>query len=144
MAVGGTVRLVVAGAADVDTDELETLTAQLRRRLLELDVDDVRLARSDGPVPDGAKPGELLSVGVLAVTLAPAVIRPVLRLVEAWMTSRPVRTVTVEWDGRTLELGAATPEQQERLLTAFLEGGRAPSDVSSATSEEPPARDQRA
>ncbi|MGW6405274.1 hypothetical protein [Streptomyces sp. NPDC055134] len=134
-------RLVVSGAVDVDAEELDLLTAQLRRRLLELDVDGVRLAGSDRPVPEGAKPGELLTVGALAVTLAPTVIRPALRLVETWMSSRPVRTVKVEWDGRTLELGAATPEQQERLLTAFLEGSRAESDASPATAEEPSARD---
>ncbi|MGH1554536.1 hypothetical protein ACRAWF_29230 [Streptomyces sp. L7] len=112
MAAGGTMRLVVPGAADVDAEELDRLTAQLRRQLLELDVDDVRLARSDGPVPEGAKPGELLSIGALVVTLAPTVIRPALRLLETWMTSRPVRTVKVEWDGRTLELGAAAPSSR--------------------------------
>jgi len=141
MATGSGMRLVVSGAADVRPEELEDLTRQLRRRLLELDVDDVWLARSDGPVPEGAKTGDLLTAGTLAVTLAPTLIRPALRLVETWMRGRPVRTVKAEWDGRTLELGHATPEQQQRLLEAFLEGPRAPSDDASRTAEEPPSQE---
>ncbi|WP_329352903.1 hypothetical protein OG226_48995 [Streptomyces sp. NBC_01261] len=39
----------------MDAEELVTLTLQLRRRLLELDVDDVRLARSDRSAPDATK-----------------------------------------------------------------------------------------
>ncbi|MFJ3302527.1 hypothetical protein ACIPSA_05300 [Streptomyces sp. NPDC086549] len=120
MAAGSGMRLVVSGGADVDQEELDELTAQLRRRLLELDVDDVRVGRSDGPVPEGAKPGELIAVGALAVSLAPAVLRPALRLVETWMRNRPVRTVKVDVDGRTLELNHATAEQQQRLVEAFL------------------------
>lgn len=112
--------LVVSGETDVDQEELAQLTAQLRRRILELDVDDVRTARSDEGMPEGAKTGELMAVGTLAVGLAPTVLRPVLRLVETWMQSRPVRTVKVDVDGRVLELGHASPEQQQRLVEAFL------------------------
>ncbi|MFC8092340.1 hypothetical protein [Streptomyces sp. NPDC057301] len=115
-------RLVVAGEADVDAAELEALTSQLRQRLLELDVDTVRLERSDEAVPEGAKPGELLAVGALAVSLVPAVLRPALRLIETWMQNRPVRTVKVEIDGRVLELGHASKEQQQLLVDAVLHG----------------------
>jgi hypothetical protein len=122
MAAIDSMRLVVSGEADVDQDELDELAAQLRRRLLELDVDDVRVGRSDGTVPEGAKPGELIAVGALAVSLAPAVLRPALRLVETWMQNRPVRTVKIEVDGRVLELGHATAQQQQRLVESFLSG----------------------
>lgn len=122
MAADSGMCLVVSGETDVDQEELDELTTQLRQRLLELAVDDVRVGRSDEAVPKGAKPGEILAVGALAVTLAPAVLRPALRLVETWMQNRPVRTVRVEIDGRTLELGHATAEQQQRLVEAFIEG----------------------
>ncbi|MFE0326875.1 hypothetical protein ACFW08_08745 [Streptomyces sp. NPDC058960] len=124
MAAASTVHLVVSGEVDVDQEELDELTTQLRRRLLELDVDDVRLGRSGEVVPEGAKPGEVIAAGALAVSLAPAVLRPVLRLVETWMQNRPVRTVKVDIDGRTIELGHASAEQQERLVDAFLEDVR--------------------
>ncbi|MGR6970521.1 hypothetical protein ACU639_13075 [Streptomyces cynarae] len=121
MAAASSMRLVLCGAADVDQEELDELTLQLRRRLLELDLDDVRVERSGAPAPEGAKPGDLIAVGALAVTLAPAVLRPTLRLVETWMQNRPVRTVKFDIDGRTLELAHASPEQQRRLVDAFLE-----------------------
>ncbi|MGW3723726.1 hypothetical protein [Streptomyces sp. NPDC000851] len=104
----------------MDAEELDALTGRLRQLLLELDVDDVRPVRDGGEAPAGAKPGELLAVGALAVSLAPALLRPALRLVETWMQTRPVRTVKVELNGHSVELGNATPEQQQRLVDAFL------------------------
>lgn len=121
MAVAARMRLVLSGGDELDQEELGALTAQLRQRLLELDVDDVRLERSGGAPPPGAKSGGLLTVGALAVTLAPAVFRPALRLVETWLQNRPVRTVKVDVDGRTLELGHASPAEQRLLVEAFLE-----------------------
>ncbi|MFC0600218.1 hypothetical protein [Streptomyces palmae] len=139
MAATDRIRLTVSGESDVDQEELGELTAQLRRRLLELEVDDVRTVRRDGDVPEGAKPGELIAVGALAVSLAPAVLRPVVRLVETWIQNRPVRTVKIETDGRVLELGHASPEQQQRLVDAFLEGiPTTPGDPSARGGGEPP------
>ncbi|MFF7975686.1 hypothetical protein [Streptomyces sp. NPDC007905] len=151
MGAASSMRLTVSGAADVDREELDELTRQLRRRLLELDVDDVQVGRAEGNVPDGAKPGELLAAGALVVSLAPAVLRAALRVVETWMQNRPVRTVTVDIDGRTIELRHASTEQQERLVNAYLEGvaprtapvedSPAPGAPTGATGErvEPPA-----
>lgn len=116
----GTVRLTVAGGADVDDEELDALTAQLRQALLELEVDDVRAGRAAGGAPEGAKPGEAVAVGVLAVTLAPVVLRSVVRLVEAWLQNRPVRSVRLELAGRSLELGDATDAEKQVLIEAFL------------------------
>lgn len=118
-------RVVVTGGRDADADELAFLTGQLRRRLLELDVEDVRHERSGLSAPQGAKSGELIAVGALVVSLAPTLLPPVLGLVETWMRSRPVRTVKIEADGRVLELGHASPEQQQRLVEAFLAGAEA-------------------
>ncbi|MFJ9584506.1 hypothetical protein [Streptomyces acidicola] len=126
--MGSTPHFVVLGEADVDMEELDSLTTELRRLLLELDVEDVRRVRSDGRPPEGAKPGELLTVGALAVSLAPAVLLPALRLVETWIQSRPIRMVRVELDGRSIELGHATSEQQQRLVDAFLEDAGTPRD----------------
>ncbi|MFG2208803.1 hypothetical protein [Streptomyces sp. NPDC048638] len=132
--------LVVSGGIDADQEELDELTSHLRRRLLELDIDDVRPVRPGGDIPEGAKPSELIAVGALAVSLAPMTLRPVLHLVETWMRNRPVRTVKVDVDGRVLELGHATPEQQQRLVEAFLEEIRtAPDEPSAQGGGQPPA-----
>ncbi|MHC3470408.1 hypothetical protein ACYF6T_17025 [Streptomyces sp. 7R007] len=128
--MGNRMCVVLSGEADVDREELDTLTRQLRQRLLELDVDDVRPEAAGEPAPEGAKPGEVVTVGALVVTLAPAVLRPALRLLETWLTSRPVRTVRVEVDGHVLELGHASEEQQQLLTEAYLEKLRADSGES--------------
>jgi hypothetical protein len=127
----GTLRLTVAGGADVDDEELDSLTRQLRLALLESEVDDVRAGRAPGGGPAGAKSGEAVALGVLSVTLAPVVLRSVVRLVEAWLQNRPVRSVRLELDGRSLELGDATDAEKQRLIEAFLDASppaRGPAD----------------
>ncbi|MFK0295278.1 hypothetical protein ACIQU6_33075 [Streptomyces sp. NPDC090442] len=112
--------LGLTGASDTDPEELSALTEQLRRALLELDVDDVRLARGGAPAPAGAKPAEAIAVGALVVTAAPVLVRQVLNLVDTWLRNRPVRTVTVELDGGKIELTNASREDQGRLIDAFV------------------------
>jgi hypothetical protein len=110
--------------ADVDADELAALGLGLRRRLLdETDVEDVRWVRA-GAVPCGAKSVEAIEVGALVVSAAPAVWRGVLDVVQTWLRGRPVRSVKVELDGRSIELTGASPEQQRLLVAEFLRAGR--------------------
>ncbi|NEB01047.1 hypothetical protein [Streptomyces sp. SID13726] len=107
------------GSADSDLVELDELTAQLRAELLELDVDRVDTVRVD-EAPAGSKPGEAVALGVLAVTLSPIALRGVLRLLETWMTNRPVRKVRVELGDDSIELEQASAEDQRRLVDAFI------------------------
>ncbi|MFI0154993.1 hypothetical protein [Streptomyces lydicus] len=124
--------LDLAGASDTDAEELQSLAEQLRRALLELDVEDVQLARRSAAVPEGAKPGEALAVGALVVTTVPLLVRQVLQLVDTWLRNRPLRGIKVELDGESIELGHASVEDQRRLIDAFVEAktrqaGTAPS-----------------
>ncbi|KOG38532.1 hypothetical protein [Streptomyces decoyicus] len=112
--------LDLTGASDTDADELQLLAEQLRRALLELDVEDVQLSRQDGAAPEGAKPGEVIAVGALVVTTVPLLVRQVLQVVDTWLRNRPLRSVTVEIDGDTIELGNASAEDQRRLIDAFV------------------------
>ncbi|WP_148589043.1 effector-associated constant component EACC1 [Streptomyces sp. WAC01526] len=116
----GKLTLDLAGAPDTDTEELRSLAEQLRRSLLELDVDDVQFARGGAAAPEGAKPGEAIAAGVLVVTAAPLLVRQVLQLVDTWLRHRPLRGVRVELDGDTIELGHASAEDQRRLIDAFV------------------------
>jgi hypothetical protein len=106
--------------ADVDQDELSELTARLRSSLLETEVTDVSLGRA-GSIPEGARAGEAIAVGALAVSLAPSVVRSVFHVVETWMQHRPLRSVKITLDGRTIELTNASSEQQSRLVEAFIQ-----------------------
>ncbi|MFC9230825.1 hypothetical protein ACFTZI_18005 [Streptomyces decoyicus] len=112
--------LDLTGASDTDAEELQSFAEQLRRALLELDVEDVQLARQGGAAPEGAKPGEVIAVGALVVTAVPLLVRQVLQLVDTWLRNRPLRSVTVEIDGDTIELGNASAEDQRRLIDAFV------------------------
>ncbi|WP_328665255.1 hypothetical protein OG905_38870 [Streptomyces sp. NBC_00322] len=111
--------VTLEGAPDSDTVELDELTAQLRGRLLELDVDRVESVRID-EAPAGSKPGDAVTLGVLGVTLSPIVLREVFRLLETWMTHRPIRKVRVVFGDDSIELEQATTEDQRRLVEAFI------------------------
>lgn len=128
MNTGITMHLFATGEPDVDDEELDELGRQLRRRLLELDVDDVRAAHSGAGIPVGAKPGEAIALGAFIVSLAPAVLPSVLQLLDTWIQNRPVRSIKVELDGRSIELGDALPEERQRLIEAFLSSTGTSSD----------------
>jgi hypothetical protein len=123
-AVGLSVGLV--GTQDTDEEELAYLAGLLRREMLELDVEDVRLGRSATEPPLLAKSGEAVAVGALVVTVAPLLLRQVLKLIDTWLRNRPLRTVKVELDGRSIELGHASVEDQQRLIDAFVNAGTPP------------------
>ncbi|NUK34093.1 hypothetical protein HRW23_26860 [Streptomyces lunaelactis] len=131
-----TVRLELLGLPDTDEDELCWLSGQLRRSLLELDVEDVQLARSSSAVPSGAKSSELIAAGTVVVTAAPFVLRQILQLVDTWLKNRPVRGIKVELDGRTIELSDASVAERERLINAFL-AHREPADTDETDTEQP-------
>lgn len=130
--------LALSGSSDSDQEELDALAVQLRAQLLELDVDRVELTRS-GTAPVGAKPGELIALGTLTVTLAPIALRAVLRLVEAWIEHRPVRTVSIKMGDDTLELRAVSSTGQQQLIDAFVAAHvqNPPSGTGSGPSPEP-------
>jgi hypothetical protein len=110
----------LVGARDSDAEELACLTGLLRRELLQLDVEEVRLARSAAETPLLAKSGEAVAVGALVVTAAPLLVPQVVKLIDTWLRNRPLRTVKVELDGRSIELGHASAEDQQRLIDAFI------------------------
>ncbi|MCT7352675.1 hypothetical protein N4P33_10890 [Streptomyces sp. 15-116A] len=112
-------QLVLTGRQDSDQEELDELTRGLRDRLLELDVDDVQLHRA-GEIPEGAKPVDALTVGALAVTMAPIALRSVLSLIQTWIENRPVRTVSIALGENSLELQAVSTADQQRLIEAFV------------------------
>jgi membrane-associated two-gene conflict system component 1 (EACC1) len=111
----------LVGTGDTDEEELAYLAGLLRQELLELDVEDVRVARSAAEPPRLAKSGEAIAVGALVVTAAPLLLRQVLKLIDTWLRNRPLRTVKVELDGRSIELSHASREDQQRLIDLFVD-----------------------
>jgi hypothetical protein len=111
--------VTLEGAPDSDLTELDELTLQLRAGLLELDVDRVDPVRLE-EAPAGSKSGGAVALGALAVTLSPMALRAVFRLLETWMSNRPVRKVRVVFGEDSIELEQASAEDQRRLVDAFI------------------------
>jgi hypothetical protein len=113
--------LAVEGGQETDARELADLTAQLRRRLLELDVETVELVRREEDIPPGAKPVDAITIGALVVTAAPAALKAVVALIDSWLKNRPVRSATVTIDGDSLELTKVSRSEQRQLVEAFID-----------------------
>jgi hypothetical protein len=106
-----------------DAEAVDALTGALREELLELDVEDVA-AVTGGSAPDGSKGLELIAIGALLVQVKDSltIVRSVVNTVQEWLgrggSSR--RSLKISVEGRTLELSAATADQQERLVSEFI------------------------
>ena len=111
---------VSAGPA-ADAEELDELVGQLRRELLELDVESVDRARG-GPTPSGARAVDVLALGTLLVSLVdPATVLPaVVAAVEMWLRGRGQRSVKLELDGDVLEVTGLSSADQRRLVDGWL------------------------
>jgi hypothetical protein len=102
-----------------DTQELDRLSRELRRELLELDVDDVALAWGT-EAPLGAK-GDPVTVGMLVVSLAnSAVLAGICQVARTWVNRAQGRRIVMKDGKRTLEITGASNDQQQQVIDAFL------------------------
>jgi hypothetical protein len=106
-----------------DGEMIDGLASDLRLELLDLDVDSVSPV-AVGPPPEGSKGMELVAVGALLVRVADSlpVVNTVVTTLRQWLAraSSSGRSLKISVDGRTLELSAATAEQQEQLVAEFV------------------------
>jgi hypothetical protein len=112
----------VSAGPSADSEELDQLVGQLRRELLELEVESVDRARG-GPVPKGARAVDVLALGTLLVSLVdPATVLPaVVAAVQAWLGGRGQRSVKLELDGDVLEVTGLSSRDQGRLIDGWLD-----------------------
>jgi hypothetical protein len=116
----GTLSLQVAVGVDADAEEVAESTLQLRRELLDLDVDAVQLP-SGGEPPPGSKGVELAALGALLVTFANSqALATVVAAVHAWLARQPRRSVRLELDGDVLEVTGPSAKEQQRLIEEWL------------------------
>ena len=119
MSSAALVTIVLSGLPDMDADELDNLTADLRKALLELDVDAVAPITTNEP-PIGAKPAEAFTVGALAITTSPVLIASVVRLIETWIKNRPLRKLTLTIGDDHLEINQASRGEQRLVVESFI------------------------
>lgn len=90
-------------------------TLQLRRELLDLDVDAVELAPGGEP-PQGTRAVELAALGALVVSVANSqLLGPVVAAIRSWLGGSPQRTIKLQMDGDVLELTGLSSAEQRRL-----------------------------
>jgi hypothetical protein len=95
-------------------------TLQLRRELLDLDVDSVVLP-SAGEAPEGTRAIELAALGALAVTFAKShLLGAVVSAVRSWLAASQQRSIKLELGGDVLELTGVSTSEQQRLTDEWL------------------------
>jgi hypothetical protein len=105
---------------DADAEEVAEATLQLRRELLDVDVEAVEQPRGGQP-PPGTRAVELAALGALAVTVANSQLLPhVVAAVRSWLASSPRRSIKLELDGDALELTGLSSAEQRRLADEWL------------------------
>jgi hypothetical protein len=109
--------------AGSDPARLDELTNRLREELLDLDVDDVERV-SAGEAPAGTRAIELAAIGALLVTMQQSgvLVAKVVNTVREWLKRdpEPTRAVKITLGDRTIELTAASSEQQDKLVAEFV------------------------
>lgn len=101
----------------LDADGVADLTAELRREMLSTDVDRAELSTT-GKTPPGAKSGNLIVLGELAVMMAPDVVASVMGVISSWL-SRQQPDVSIEIDGNRFQ-GRVSESQRAELVAAYL------------------------
>jgi hypothetical protein len=115
-------------AGDADSAEVAEATQRLRTVLMQADIERADLVRGASP-PSGAKAGEMLTLGALAVSLAPTALTTVLDLLRSWVRRDRRRELELVLDGDVLRLGQASDEQVDRLIEEFLVRARRTGDA---------------
>jgi hypothetical protein len=115
-----TLGIQLAAGPDDDAQQLGEATLQLRRELLDLDVEAVEAPRAGEP-PPGTRAVELAALGTLVVTVAQSkLLGAVVATVRSWLAGQSKRGIKLELDGDVLELTGVSSREQQRLAEEWL------------------------
>ena len=115
-----TLGVQVAVGPDADADEVAQATLQLRRELLDLDVDAVE-ALGAGKPPPGSRAVDVAALGALVVHVADSqVLAAVVAAVRSWLAGSSRRSIKLQLGGDALELTGVSSKEQRRLADEWL------------------------
>jgi hypothetical protein len=110
----------VAVESGADAEEVAEATLQLRRELLDLDVESVEIPRAGDP-PPGSRAVDLAALGTLVVTVAQSqLLGSVVAAVGSWLAGSRQRSIKLELGGDVLELTGVSSGEQRRLTDEWL------------------------
>jgi hypothetical protein len=107
---------------DSDEEELDRVTEQLRRRMLELDVENAYRPSSED-APEDTRGVDAGSMGLIVVNLLPVLpaLYDIVQSVRAWLAHNPERSAALEIDGDRLEVSGITLEEQRELIRLWTD-----------------------
>ena len=110
----------IAVGPDADADDVAEATLQLRRELLNLDVDAVEVPRAGEP-PPGTRAVDPGALGALVVTIGQSqLLGAVVAAVQSWLSRSRQRSIKLELGGDVLELTGVGSDEQRRLTDEWL------------------------
>jgi hypothetical protein len=115
-----TLAVQVAVGPDSDAEEIARATLQLRRELLDLDVDAVEAPRAGEP-PPGSKGVNVAALGALVVNIADSqLLAAVVTAVRSWLAGSSRRSIKLQLGSDALELTGVSSKEQRRLTDEWL------------------------
>ncbi len=119
MTTEDSIKLELEILAEYTTDEdIERMTTNLWKELNESHVESVERVKSD-IAPAGTKAGDVVTIGMLALEVLPAVAPGIIALVQAWVMRGQGRTVKFKGKGIEFE---GSPEELQKLLASLEKG----------------------
>jgi hypothetical protein len=109
----------VAVGPDSDDEEIGHATLQLRRELLDADVDAAEAP--GGEPPPGSRGVDVAALGALVVNVADSqLLAAVVAAVRSWLAGSPRRSIKLELGEDSLELTGVSSKEQRRLADEWL------------------------
>ena len=112
----------VGAGEELDAEDLDRLTRQLRDELRDLDLESVELAPGE-KAPPGAKSPEALTLGALAVGILPSLIPKLIDFLQAWSLRGQNRVVKIKANigDRSVEVEYAPGATSEAAVKGLVE-----------------------
>jgi hypothetical protein len=115
-----TLAVQVVVGPDGDAEEVVQASLQLRRELLDLDVDAAEVPEAGEP-PPGSRAVDAAALGALVVHIAdPQLLSAVAATVRSWLAGSSRRSIKLQLGGDVLELTGVSSSEQRRLTDEWL------------------------
>jgi hypothetical protein len=119
------ITLTIDAGPQVDAAELASLTQRLRAELLQLDIEDVTLARTEETAP-GARSGDVIQWGTLLVTFGDSpelVLSALIAGVQMWLIrqDRADLSAIIKSGATHAQIAAASAENVEALAKMLVQ-----------------------
>jgi hypothetical protein len=113
--------LNIQASKETDADEVDRLTRRLRDEIQELNVESVKLVRSEN-VPSGAKSAEAVTLGALAVAIFPELLPKLMGFLQDWLQrGNGIVKIKTQLGERSLELEYSPRTMSPAQLRGLVE-----------------------